>query len=300
MPIFHRKAIEAAVHPEPVAWLRAEHLADWTGLAAALDCLTPEQRCDAIYADWLLRLNENRTLILPIRDYLIGQGALAANYLAELAQNAEDAADGEPAEIRIILNGDRLFVSNNGRKVTSLNLLGLSRFFVHSAGQVVEFNEQTIGRFGIGFKSCYRIASEVTVFTWDSQGSYGFRLPICRETDAASAPDAYRLQTVVSKLARVGETSLDPDVQRVRCLGYCTPEFLHSPPSDLARQFSDMRAQDRGTLFCLHIRSDRLDEVRSRISGQTHEVLRTMPAFPATPSSCAARPERTADEGHPP
>jgi hypothetical protein len=133
MPIFYEKAIRVGVNGDSIDWLRQEHLADWNGLANALDYLTPEQRCDAIYADWLLRLNENRTLILPIRDYLIGQGALSANYLAELAQNADDAADGVEAEIRIIPNGEWLFVSNNGRKITSLNLLGLSRFFVHSA-----------------------------------------------------------------------------------------------------------------------------------------------------------------------
>jgi hypothetical protein len=88
--------------------------------------------------------------LLQVRNLLIGQGALAANYLAELAQNADDASDGEEAQVRIVLNGEWLFVSNNGRKVTSLNLLGLSRFFVHAAGGVVELNEQTIGRFGIG------------------------------------------------------------------------------------------------------------------------------------------------------
>ena len=48
--------------------------------------------------------------LLQIRNLLIGQGALAANYLAELAQNADDAAVGDGAEIRIVLNGDWLFL----------------------------------------------------------------------------------------------------------------------------------------------------------------------------------------------
>src|SRR2546423_690491 len=180
MPIFHEQAIRAAGDGKDVDWLRPEHLADWPGLAQALDRLCPEERCDAIYADWLLQLNSPaRQALLQVRNLLIGQGALAANYLAELAQNADDASDGLDAQIRIILDGDWLFVSNNGRKVTSLNLLGLCRFFVHAGGQIIDLSDQeTIGRFGIGFKSCYHIASDVFVFTWNDGGSFGFRLPI--------------------------------------------------------------------------------------------------------------------------
>lgn len=273
MPIFHRKALEAAVHPQSLDWLRDEHLADWNGLAAALDRLTPEQRCDAIYADWILQLNSpSRGALLQIRDRLIGDGAIAANYLAELAQNADDAADGKPAKIRIIPNGEWLFVSNDGRKVTSLNLLGLSRFFVHSAGKEVYLDESTIGRFGIGFKSCYRIASEVFVFTWDRHGRYGFRLPICREGDAASVPGASRLDAFLSRLTAVGAGRLDDDVRQVRCLGYCTPEFLDSLPPELEKQPACLFNSERGTLFAFRIRPDRRNDVASRITGQEREL----------------------------
>ena len=64
MPIFYRKAIEAAIHPARADWLTEAHLADWTGLAQALDRLSEGQRCDAIYIDWLLSLSEDWTLIL--------------------------------------------------------------------------------------------------------------------------------------------------------------------------------------------------------------------------------------------
>jgi hypothetical protein len=40
MPIFYRKAIEAAIHPARADWLTEAHLADWTGLAEALDRLS--------------------------------------------------------------------------------------------------------------------------------------------------------------------------------------------------------------------------------------------------------------------
>jgi hypothetical protein len=152
MPIFHQHAFLAGNDGKDSRWLRPEHCANVQGLSAALDRLCPEQRCDALYADWLLQLNNPaRQALLQVRNLLLGQGALAANYLAELAQNADDASDAREAQIRIALDGDWLLVSNDGRKVTSLNLLGLRRFFVHAAGEVVELTEQTIGRFGIGF-----------------------------------------------------------------------------------------------------------------------------------------------------
>ena len=51
--IFHREAYEAAAGRAPdVAAFEA-----WEQLAEALDKLTPEQRCDAVYADWLLQLH---------------------------------------------------------------------------------------------------------------------------------------------------------------------------------------------------------------------------------------------------
>jgi hypothetical protein len=168
MPIFFRKAYEAACGGKVPPGLTPAHFNDWEKLGEALDWLTPEQRCDATYADWLLQLNTPaRQALLQVRNLLIGQGALAANYLAELAQNADDASDGSEAHIRVVPEGDWLFVSNNGRKITSSNLLGLCRFFVYSGKQVVDLNERTIGRFGIGFKASYRIASEVFVHTWD-------------------------------------------------------------------------------------------------------------------------------------
>jgi hypothetical protein len=280
MPIFYKQAIRAGVNGDPADWIRDEHLSDWRGLAAALDLLTPEQRCDAIYADWLLQLNSPAALaLLQVRNLLIGQGALAANYLAELAQNADDASDGEAAQVRIVLNGGWLLVSNNGRKVTSLNLLGLSRFFVHAAGGVVDLNEQTIGRFGIGFKSCYRIASKVFVHTWDETGHFGFRLPICREGDDESHPDSERLERLIEKLRGIGVTMLDPKVRDVKWLGYCTPEFQSELPSDLKESTSDLRRTTRGTLFCFRIRPDKLAEVHNRISGQAHEVYELCPLF---------------------
>ena len=282
MPIiFYDQAIRAIVDGRKVDWIKDEHLTDWRSLASALEPLTPEERCDAIYADWILQLNSPAHLaLLQVRNLLIGQGALAANYLAELAQNADDASDGETAQIRIELNGDWLFVSNNGRMVTPLNLLGLSRFFVHTAGQVVELNEHTIGRFGIGFKSCYRIASEVFVHTWNEDSArFSFRLPVCREGDPASYPEPERLRQLADKLRASGINQLEQKPDEVSRLGYCTPEFLSALPGHLLEKTASLCETSRGTLFCFHIRPDRLSEVQIRISDQAHKVYELCPLF---------------------
>ncbi len=282
--IFYREAYEAASgHAPGVAAFET-----WEQLAKALDKLTPEQRCDAVYADWLLQLHSPaHQALLQIRNLLIGQGALAANYLAELAQNADDAADGKAAEVRIVLDGDWLFVANNGRKVTSMNLLGLSRFFVHAAEKVRELSEETIGRFGIGFKSSYRIASEVMVQTWDADGSFAFRLPICREEDTASHPDPDRLKHLLDRLVAVGVSDVQSTFRDSGSLGYCTPEFLSALPSTLTERTAELRQTKRGTLFCFHIRPDRLEEVKRRISGQAHEVYELCPLF--LPNLCLVK-----------
>lgn len=280
MPIFYEQAIRAGANGQPIDWLRPEHLADWKGLASALDRLTPEQRCDAVYADWLLQLHSPaHQALLQIRNLLIGQGALAANYLAELAQNADDAATGEGAEVRIVLDGDWLFVANNGRKISSLNLLGLSRFFVHAADQVRELNAETIGRFGIGFKSSYRIASEVLIYSWERNDTFTFRLPICREADLATHPNQERLNHLRTRLAAVGIADLDNAFRDVNSLGYCTPEFVSALPSQLDMRSAPLRQSKQGTIFCFHLRPDSLGEVQKRITGQTHEIYELCPLF---------------------
>ncbi len=283
--IFYREAYEAAAGRAP----DVASFETWEQLAKALDKLTPEQRCDAVYADWLLQLHSPaHQALLQIRNLLIGQGALAANYLAELAQNADDAADGKDAEVRIVLDDDWLFVANNGRKVTSMNLLGLSRFFVHAAEKEVrELNAETIGRFGIGFKSSYRIASEVIVQTRGADGSFAFRLPICHAEDAASQPAPDRLKRLLDRLVAVGVADVENTFRDAGSLGYCTPEFLSALPATLSERTAELRQTKPGTLFCFHIRPDRLEEVQRRISGQAHEVYELCPLF--LPHLCLVR-----------
>ena len=58
MPIFHRAAYEAACtagQPAEFPELSDEHFETEDALDEALGWLTHEQRCDALYCDWLLQ-----------------------------------------------------------------------------------------------------------------------------------------------------------------------------------------------------------------------------------------------------
>ena len=68
-PIFYREAYEAAAGRAP----DVASFETWEQLAEALDGLTPEQRCDAVYADWLLQLHSpTHQALLQIRNLLTG------------------------------------------------------------------------------------------------------------------------------------------------------------------------------------------------------------------------------------
>ena len=51
MPIFFRQAYESVCDGKLPTALTPAHFADWKKLGEALDWLTPEQKCDAAYAD---------------------------------------------------------------------------------------------------------------------------------------------------------------------------------------------------------------------------------------------------------
>ena len=282
--LFYRAAYEAAcrdARPEQISRLSDSNFeTDTAALEKALGWLNPEQLCDAFYGDWLLQLyNPGGEIQLQVRSLLVGAGALAANYLAELAQNADDAFDErEGAEVRLVVDGDWLLVANNGRRITPGNLRGLSRFFVHRGGKVSELNAETIGRFGIGFKSCYRIASEVLVRSWDDRSEIAFRLPISKADNPQSWPDKTRQDRVVERLQAVG-SFIGKDLLTPDKLGYCTPEFLAALPTGLPESAHALQNFKRGTIFLFRLHAAGAAEVRTRISGQEHELYELCPLF---------------------
>ncbi len=282
MPKFYREAILAA-HFADGAVPAAEigPLETWAEVAKALNELSPASRCHAIYADWLLQIhNVGGDVQIQIRDLLLGQGALAANYLAEMAQNADDS--GATSQL-VVLEEDWLLVANNGRSLSSLNLLGLCRFFVHSNGEVVGLTPETIGKFGIGFKSCHRVADEVFVWSWGAQEEYGFRLPICQGGGEFAKPDPAKLALLLGQLNKAGNplTNVRPEVQ----LGHCTPEALEglpeTLPAALVQRIEDFKVEhsESGVWFALHLHDRGRKEAKKRIMEQADALYELCPLF---------------------
>jgi hypothetical protein len=278
MSVFYRQAYEAACRGVLPPGLSDEHFESWKSLNEALLWLpTDEQRSDAIYGDWLMQLNTpGWAERLTVKGLLIGNGALAANYLAELAQNANDASEGEEAEVRIVLSGHWLVFCNNGRKVTPDNQLGLCRFFKHVDPQKTA--DQVIGQFGVGFKSSFRIADEVFVRSWEGESRFAFRLPISTADRPSSWPDQATQQRVVRQLAEVGVRvaahALDPSNA-----GFCTPEALQRLPQDAETILAGLHRDRRGTAFCFRLHPTGLTEVTGRIQGQRRELNELSPLF---------------------
>ncbi|MBN9688984.1 MAG: ATP-binding protein [Verrucomicrobia bacterium] len=279
MTKFEDVALRAVLGQLPPETSRAD-FTNWDKVSALLARLTPEQRCDSVYAEWLHQLQSSSgQILLSVRNDLISHGALAANYLAELAQNADDASDGKPAEVRIVFTGEWLLVANNGRKITPKNLLGLCRFFVHFGREAVQLDKETIGRFGIGFKSSYRIASEVFVETWErGVERFAFRLPICHPDRPESQPEPTRLAWIREHLRGAG-SDISEETCRVEHLGLCTPEFVEELPDAIREQAKNLQAPERGTVFCFHLHEEGRQEVAGRITGEASEVYELCPLF---------------------
>lgn len=282
MPKFYREAIIAAHRlTAPEQGTQIGSLETWSEVAQALNSLPPAARCHAIYADWLLQLHEpGGDVQIQIRDLLLGQGALAANYLGEMAQNADDSG---ATSLPVALDGNWLLVANNGRPLSSLNLLGLCRFFVHSNGQVVGLTPETIGRFGIGFKSCHRVADEVFVWSGTPREGYGFRLPICQSGGDAATPAPETLARLRNQLDKAGKPL--PNLRPSQELGHCTPEIIDYPrevlPQALVNRLEQFQTQhgEEGVWFALNLHQRGREEAETRIMEQADALYELCPLF---------------------
>ncbi|MBE7536898.1 MAG: hypothetical protein IT285_06155 [Bdellovibrionales bacterium] len=273
--IFFREAYEAVCSdPRILRKLRDEHFQEFKLLEEALSWLKPEARCDAIHANWLLVLDTPLSnMLLQARNRLIKQGGLAANYLAEFAQNADDALERtQGGEVRIWTRSDWLLVANNGRRFTGLDLFGLCSFFSNGAKQI---EPDSIGKFGVGFKSCYRIGSEVWVKTWGDGESFGFRLPLCRNGLPESYYDVARFEKLI-RLLKLAAPRMSQDE-----LGYCTPEFSLTPPPEIADQFREVEQafESSGSIFAIRLHAEGRASLAERLKDQASQVYELCPLF---------------------
>lgn len=278
MPDFYRQAYEAACRGNLPRELPDTQFDDWASVEEALRWLhRDEQRCDAIYGNWLMRLNNpGGSEQWKAREHLTRGGGLDANYLAELAQNANDAADGQDAELRVTTEQDWLVVANNGRKITPLNLIGLCDFFGHF--ELPLPGVRSIGKFGVGFKASFGIADEIFVHTWGGNSSFTFRIPITAEDRPASHPDPRTLERVTQQLSSVG-VRIRPDRTSLKFAGYCTPEFVEQVPPVLEAAIRSLATTPQGTIFGYHLHEAGVAEVNRRVSTQSENIYELCPLF---------------------
>ena len=263
--------------------IRREHFEEDTLLEEALSYLTPQQRCDAIYAEWLQQINSSsgRSQIRE-RKLLVQQGGLAANYLAEFAQNADDACRNVAiGEVRIWTRPGWLFVANNGQGFTGLDLRGLCRFFANGT-KIDASSDEMIGKFGIGFKSCYRIGAEVWVSTWErSKEDFCFRLPLCR----SELPESHYDQTTFDRVLKLLEAAGSQRAVNSRSsqdeLGFCTPEFKGEWPSEIANELVGPRRSfvKQGSVFAVKLHEKGAAVLRERLKTQQNQIYELCPLF---------------------
>lgn len=277
--IFYPKAYEAACKDNPPRQLRRltpAHFEEFSLLNEALEWLTPQQRCDAIYASWLLSLNgPDSGILLEVRNRLVRQGGLDANYLAEFAQNADDAFPrAQGGEVRIWTQPGWLFVANNGRRFSGVDLLGLCRFFANGAKQITS-KELTIGKFGIGFKSCYQIGTEVWVATWDTDESFAFRIPLCRQNQTESFYNPEIFAKLVSAVELINPRTGQDE------LGYCTPEYCVDWPLEISEFRSKTKGEfpAHGSIFAIRLHKEGAVVLESRLEDQGKQVYELCPLF---------------------
>ena len=277
--VFHPTVFEkvAKAHPKLSRRLKPEHFGSYQGINEALGWLPPQERCDAVYADWLesLNLSVGGTL-LRVRKLLIEQGGLAANYFAEFAQNADDAFEGDSGgEVRIWTRPGWLFVANNGRRINGTDLLGLCRFFANGS-KIESTSDDLIGKFGIGFKSCYRIGTEVWVHTWEQKvEQFAFRIPLCHSARPQSHYNEETFKRVLGYLDRKDSRSSQDE------LGFCTPEFREAWPTEIKGEASAAQATTpkQGTVFAIRLHEEGAAVLTDRLQDQRNQVFELCPLF---------------------
>ena len=247
-----------------------------------LEQLSSQEKCDVIYASWLDTLHRpDGEAHVRTRNLLVGQNGLSASFLAELAQNAEDArrllGKARGGELLCAYDDGWLLVANNGIALSGMNMVGLCRFFVHHGGQEIgiEADEDgAIGKFGVGFKACHGIAEEVYVRSWSNEGlDCSFRLPICLHKTSDTRPHADTLERIWDTLGL--ETNRMPTVN----LGHCTPEYLGAvdvadAPSALLEGLAGFSGeQPSGTAFLFRVVDKKRAQVEATFEKATHALF---------------------------
>ena len=197
------------------------------------------------------------------RDYqnissYVNNAPLLNQFVHEFIQNAEDAG---AEHCRFVFEEDRILVFNNGRAFTQENLYAICSF--RESDKAGHQRGLQIGKFGVGFKSVFRVSRSPLVVTWDESmtAPLAFRFFVPGEYDReyhsrleGEAPFRFS--------PRVPESERDDFPTR---MGYLFPMPVPLE-GELRTTWDDQRrGATRGSMFFLRLRSDLTPEQRIKI-----------------------------------
>jgi hypothetical protein len=124
----------------------------------------------------------------------LARGAYRDRVVVELAQNAADAAArvGRPARLLLRLDGSTLLAANTGAALDAAGVEGLSTLRASA-----KRDQDTVGRFGVGFAAVLAVTDEPRVLTASGAG--------VRWSRASARAEAAALPALAGELARRGE-----------------------------------------------------------------------------------------------
>src|SRR5262249_17881430 len=117
---------------------------------------------DLIELIYRFQFLSDRRAYETVRSY-VDNAPLRDQFVYEFLQNAQDA---DATEARFEFHDDHALVINNGRAFSPENLYSICSFR-ESHQEANRQRGRRIGKFGVGFKSVFRVCTEPQVITWD-------------------------------------------------------------------------------------------------------------------------------------
>ncbi len=197
------------------------------------------------------------------RDYQIvssyvNNAPLLNQFVHEFLQNAEDAG---AERCRFVFEDDRVIVANDGRAFTHENLYAICSF--RESDKASQQRGLQIGKFGVGFKSVFRVSRSPLVVTWDESVSepLAFRFFIPGEFDGEyhrrlASESPFRFSP------RVPECERDDFPSRI---GYLFPVPVPFADDLRAIWVEHRSGTSRGSMFILPLRPDLTPGQRAKI-----------------------------------
>jgi len=167
-----------------------------------------------------------------------------AQFVNEFLQNADDAGAGR---VVFEFTPSGVNVMNNGRAFSHENLYAICSFHESDKGPS---ERQQIGKYGMGFKTVFRISAQPEVYTFDLESQYRFAFRFFEPGDL----DRHYHDQLLGQMPFDMSDKISPAARSSHHekVGYVLPVPLEGWRQDLID--AHLPGQNRGSLFCLPLR----------------------------------------------